>query len=134
MDSTAETLSELLLTPQPVDLIYHLENPVRQSWYDILTTLASKLGIPSAEFLPFDEWMDRVGAFAADKGSKDDRSAATMLAEFFKQDFQHMSGGNVILDTARARSISATLRGMDAVEAELVASYVDQWKRIGFLA
>lgn len=78
--------------------------------------------------------MDRVGASAADKGTKDDISAATMLADFFKQDFQHMSGGNVILDTARARAISPTLRGMDAVNGELVACYVDQWRRMGFLA
>jgi thioester reductase-like protein len=134
VDSAAEALSELLLTPHPVNSIYHLENPVRQSWHDVLTTLAYKLDISSTEFLPFDEWMDRVSDFAADKGTKEDRSAAMMLAEFFKHDFQHMSGGNVILDTARARAISHTLRGMDAVEGELVASYVDQWRKMGFLA
>lgn len=56
-----------------------------------------------------------------------------MLAEFFRQDFQHMSGGEVILGTDRAQSISATLRGMDAVTGDLVASYVDHWRRRGFL-
>ncbi|KAF7507856.1 hypothetical protein GJ744_010020 [Endocarpon pusillum] len=134
VDSAAEILTELLLVPHQVNLIYHLENPVRQSWHDILTTLASKLDISDAGLIPFDEWMNRVATSATGKGTKDDTSTAPMLADFFQQDFQHMSGGNVILDTARARAISPTLRGMKAVDGELVARYVDNWRRMGFLA
>lgn len=133
MDSAAETLTELLLAAAPVRLVYHLENPVRQSWHDVLAILTSKLGIPKAGFVPLDDWLKRVETFVTDKGSQEDISAATMLTDFFRQDFQHMSGGNVILDTMETRRISKTLGDMDAVEGDLIASYVDHWRKMRFL-
>lgn len=158
VDLAATSLSEILLTHHPLNLIYHLENPVRQSWHEILTTLASQLGI-SREFLPFDKWLDRVGAIAADTEDsgadgvdreahelsnnnkegpitpKDNSSFSPapphMLADFFRKDFLHMAGGDVIMDTAGARRISATLRDSDAVKADVVKRYVEGL-RVGF--
>lgn len=56
-----------------------------------------------------------------------------MLGDFFREDFQHMAGGDVIMDTAGARRVSATLRGSDTVKAEMVKRYVEGWKKIGLL-
>ncbi len=157
VDLAAASVSEILLTPHPLNLIYHLENPVRQSWHDMLTVLASQLDI-SREFVPFDKWLDRIGAIAADtkdcgadsksNGLNHDNSVGPpavegtsassqapphMLADFFRHDFQHMAGGDVIMDTAGARSVSPTLRNSDVVKANVVKRYVEEWRRMGIL-
>ena len=126
----------------------------------MLIILASRLDI-SREFLPIDKWLDRVGAIAADTehsgadgvdhkahelSNGSDTGPITikeisfstpaspqMLGDFFREDFQHMAGGDVIMDTAGARRVSATLRDSDTVKAEVVKRYVEGWKKIGLL-
>ena len=123
----------------------------------MLTVLASQLDI-SRECVPFDEWLDRIGAIVADSKDRgadsksngldhdnnvgppavEGTSASSqapphMLTDFFRHEFQHMAGGDVIMDTAGARSVSATLRNADVVKAEVVKGYVEGWRRMGFL-
>ena len=130
MDCAAETLSELLLTTHPTNIVYHLENPIRQSWRDVLTVLAAQMNIPNADLLPFDNWLEAVCAIT---DGVTDENPAKKLAEFFKMDFIHMACGNVILDTKRAREVSPTLRGMGTISNETIAAYVDHWRSVGFL-
>lgn len=130
VDCATETLSELLLTTVPTQLVYHLENPVRQSWHDVLTDFASQLNLPNTDLLPFDDWLQRVCTAAEDIDSE---NPAKKLADFFKSDFRHMACGNVILDTSNLRAISPTLRGVGAVDQATLGSYVDYWRSIGFL-
>lgn len=126
----------------------------------MLTILASQLDI-SREFLPIDKWLDQVCAIAAGTEhsgadgvdhkahglsngingelitikeiSLSTKASPHMLADFFREDFQHMAGGDVIMDTAGARRVSATLRAADTVKAEVVKKYVEGWKEIGLL-
>lgn len=130
MDCAAKALSELLLTTRSTDVVYHMENPIRQSWHDTLTFLATQLDLPSADLLPFSDWIERVCA-TSDKTA--DKNPAKKLARFFRADFQHMACGNVILGTERLTKISPTLQGMDTVSNETVANYVNYWRRVGFL-
>lgn len=110
-----------------MELVHHLENPIRQSWHDTLVILASKLNLT---LLPFNDWLEKV-CLLTDKSP--DQNPAKKLAGFFKTEFRHMACGNVILDTMRMRGFSETLRGMNMVGQETVVSYVDYWKSIGFL-
>ena len=131
MDFAAETLSELLLSNEPNKMVYHLENPVRQSWHDALSLVAPELGLPKAGFVPFNEWLDRVCA-APDEGS--DIVPAKKLEDFFRIDFEHMACGSIVLDTKNTRDVSTALRKLTHVGGELLLSYIRQWKLSGYLA
>ena len=124
-------MSEILLAKSPVNLVYHLENPVRQSWHDALVILALKLNISSDGLIPFDEWLEEV---CKAKESTPEENPANKLADFFEKDFQRMSNGEVILGTEGAREISPALQLLDVVSCETIAAYVDHWRKVGFLS
>ena len=123
----------------------------------MLSLLASQLDLPH-EFLTLNKWLDRVDATASDMrgvgadgkirglSTKNDAGLVAhhrnvspsqapphMLADFFRHDFQHMAGGDVIMDTAGARNISAVLRASDLIKAEVMKKYVEGWRRMGVL-
>ncbi|KAI0012724.1 hypothetical protein F4779DRAFT_530213 [Xylariaceae sp. FL0662B] len=126
VDTCAAAISDILLAAAPPDLVYHVENPVRQDWPSMLARIARELGFaPEAAFVDFDEWRALAVAAATDH--------VDLLMEFFADHFLHMATGGVILDTARARRASETLRRAGPVETEVVRSYVREWKRIGLL-
>ena len=128
IDNAALCLIDLLLSPGPMEMMYHVENPIRQSWHDTLDVFASKLNLPGSGYLPFDEWLKEV--FAVDS----ERNPVKNLADFFGQDFERMSSGSLILGTERARNASSTLRKSTAVSKETIQLYVDQWRAVGFLS
>ncbi len=130
MDSAAEVLSEILLSSGPAKLVYHLENPIRQSWHDALVAIAPKLNIPKAGFIPFDSWLDKVRAFHDDPN---DAAPAKKLADFFQIEFKHMACGSIILDTKHTRDISPTLRSSGEVNRELLQLYIHHWRSIGYV-
>ena len=43
-------------------MVYHLENPIRQSTLEIMAIVASGLGLQGQKLLPFAEWLDKVCA------------------------------------------------------------------------
>jgi len=73
------------------------------------------------------EWTEKV--IAAD----DEGNPAKVLGDFFRDDFEYMAGGSVILDTANARGVSNTLAKADMVSEADIGRCVDFWKREGFL-
>ncbi|KAL9031277.1 MAG: hypothetical protein Q9196_000684 [Gyalolechia fulgens] len=130
VDLAAATVAEIILCRDSDKKVYHLENPVRQSWVDVLQVMAASLNIPLTKFLPFDEWMDKICAVSAE----DDQTVPVKRLEtFFRTDFEHMACGNVILDTRNTREISPTLRRLASVGNETLASYVRYWKSVGYL-
>jgi thioester reductase-like protein len=146
VDRAAESLSELLLSrvKRSGTLIYHLENPIRQSAQGTLAVIASKLGIDGNQFLAMDEWVRQV-CEADDESERDSTGVTTRsgaegdpnpgkrLAQFFSEDFRRMSGGDVVMDTRQARNISGTLARSDVVNEDLIAAYIDHWCKIGFI-
>jgi hypothetical protein len=110
--------------------IYHVENPVRQPWREMIRVLADALDIPRGNIVAFDEWVGRVRRFP---GSVEMDNPAGSLVEFLDRHFVRMSCGGLVLDTARSREQSETLRSVEAVSDELVKKYICAWKEVGFL-
>ncbi|CEJ81468.1 hypothetical protein VHEMI01590 [[Torrubiella] hemipterigena] len=130
VDGVAGTAIDLLFTEAP-RAVYHIDNPQRQSWLDMIQMLAQELDIPKGKIVAFDEWVSLVRDGA--KGGADTRNPAAMLADFFDVEFLHMSTGTLILGTDEACRHSPTLAKMKPVSQEIVRLYVQQWKDRGFL-
>ncbi|KAH6623072.1 hypothetical protein F5144DRAFT_495138 [Chaetomium tenue] len=132
VDVAATTISDVLLSPQPLDLIYHVENPLRQDWYTVMSTIAEGLGFPpSSALVSFDEWVAKAEGSALVRASG--YASVAMLMDFFKHDFERMASGGVVLDTSKARQASLALRNVEIVEREEILNYVRNWRRSGFL-
>jgi hypothetical protein len=127
VDNAAQVISEIALSKDCSDMVFHLENPVRQSWHDLLTAFAENMGLQESSMVPFSTWLEEVCA------TSDDHNPAKKLAAFFRHDFERMSGGNVILGTDKARKASRTLRRMKALEADTIIRYLSYWKDSGLL-
>ncbi|KAL4940296.1 hypothetical protein BDV06DRAFT_230437 [Aspergillus oleicola] len=125
VNDAAKSIIEILLSHSPVNLVFHIENPVRQSWHDVLQSIASELGI--TQRLSYDQWLARVSS-ASDEGNP-----AKKLSNFFANDFVRMACGEVVLGTDSARGTSATLRKIDAVTEGTVRGYLKYWGAIGGL-
>ncbi|KIA75341.1 NRPS-like enzyme [Aspergillus ustus] len=126
VDLAAATINEILLSPAPLDLIYHLENPIRQPWHELLQFLSAELDI--SQSLPMDQWLDRVW-----NAPIENNNPAKKLYNFFANDFVRMACGEVVMGTENTRRVSATLRGMDAVLPKMVEGYVAYWRDVGML-
>jgi hypothetical protein len=126
----AATLGELLISDANRYPIYHIENPVRQSWREMIVVLADALNIQHTDIIPFAEWIGRVRRFP---GSMETDNPAGRLVEFLQNNFVRMSCGGLILDTAKSTEHSETLRHTQPVSPELVRKYVRSWKDVGFL-
>lgn len=102
--------------------VFHIENPIRQPWPEIIQYLSYRLQIPSQKPEPFDNWIRR--SVTSSKSS-----FITPLEEFFKNDFLNLSTGRVVLDTKQARNVSPTLRSCGGVSLELLDKYITSWKQ-----
>lgn len=129
-------MADLLLAPVPLNheaekaLVFHVENPIRQSWEDILDVIATHLSIPSTNRVPYKDWVEKVMAHS---DSEIEENPAKKMATFFQGDFEHMSGGQVIMGTDHSRACSDTLRVSRPVGDDLVTAYVKGWRNMRFL-
>ncbi|KAI1385804.1 putative polyketide synthase [Hypoxylon trugodes] len=130
VDAMAGTLADLLLMEDQPHPFYHIDNPVRQPWQEMLPVLAEGLGIPESRIIPFKDWIQLVRGFP---GSTELDNPAAMLVDFFDQDFERMSCGGVLLGTKKTLEHSATLRGVGPVGTDVVHKYIRAWKEDGFL-
>ena len=133
VDIVAAALGEILLdnangvaSTYP---IYHIENPSRQSYSDMIRVLANLLRIEHANIIPFYDWVQRVRDFEGPVKE----NPAKQVVEFFEEHFLRMSCGDLVLDTVKSRELSATLRATGVVMPELVGKYVEAWQRAGVL-
>ena len=113
-----------MLGSQPLELVYHLENPIRQSWPDMCTVIEHNLSLETVLRMPFKDWLDKVAT--SNETSQD-------LIDFFRNHFLHMSSGSLILDTTLARKASSTLRSTGSVDIRTIGLYLDHWRRTRFL-
>ncbi|KUI60245.1 Conidial yellow pigment biosynthesis polyketide synthase [Cytospora mali] len=126
VNDVACTLGELILSPGTKQPIYHIENPVRQSWPAMIRMLCEILDIPSQNVVPFDDWVSKV---RSSPGSTDKENPAARLVEFLSVHFVRMSCGDLILDTTKSKTDSLALRSTGPVNMELLA----YWKETGFI-
>ncbi|KAL9639049.1 MAG: hypothetical protein Q9164_001184 [Protoblastenia rupestris] len=130
VNDVAATLGDLLIADNSPYPIYHIDNPVRQPWRDMIPALADALDIPRRSVIPFDEWVKRVRNFP---GSVELDNPAAKLIEFLDGNFIRMSCGGLLLDTARSREHSKTLANVGPVSEDVARRYIQAWKEMGFL-
>ena len=138
-DDIAGTLIDIIMQPDGVSLypIYHIENPIRQPWGQVIDVLAKELGVLSdaTGIIPFEQWVQRVRDWPAAKdNSPEGCNPAHLLVDFLDANFIRMSCGGLLLGTAKAREHSPTLAKLGPVSEELIRKFVDAWKDMGFLS
>ncbi|KAL9606067.1 MAG: hypothetical protein Q9179_000747 [Wetmoreana sp. 5 TL-2023] len=165
LDIAAASLLEILFQPHtpPTSPVYHLENPVRQSWPDMLAALSrilSRSPFPtpssspstssaSSSPPPSSSKTDHATTTAKDalplipftawlqkvRAEPDlDRNPAGRLIGFLEESFMQLGTGALVLDTKEARGVSRTLREVGAVVDEaLLQRYIDFWKADGVM-
>ncbi|KAK0658319.1 hypothetical protein QBC41DRAFT_385820 [Cercophora samala] len=127
VDATAAAVVEILFNNNPLQLVYHLENPVRQSWQETIRLLANELEFTPAQVVPFEQWLEGV------MSAPDQDNPAKKLSQFFQNEFGKMSCGGIILDTAVARRDSPTLKRMGTIDPDQVRLYIQYWRNCGVL-
>uniref|UniRef100_A0A0B7KIC6 Uncharacterized protein n=1 Tax=Bionectria ochroleuca TaxID=29856 RepID=A0A0B7KIC6_BIOOC len=131
LEDASASLAELLLREDPeCHRIYHVDNPSRRTWEDMLPVLTETLGVPSRGVIPLREWLKRVQAYP---GENPWDNPAAKAMDFFDHKFEHMSCGGVTMSTDHAREHSSTLRAVQPVSDGLVRKYIQGWKDSGFL-
>lgn len=130
VNDVAAILGDLLLSNTDPYPIYHVENPQRQPWGEMIAVLADALGIPRANIIPFQDWLNRVRHFS---GSVEANNPARNVIDFFDEHFIRMACGGLILDTSNTSEHSKALASVGPVSADLVRKYVLAWKQVGLL-
>ncbi|KAL3429448.1 hypothetical protein BDV09DRAFT_200600 [Aspergillus tetrazonus] len=109
--------------------VYHVDNPVGQSWKEMVTVLAASLDIPSHGIVPFRKWIQGVRQSSLPPA----QNPASMGLGFLESHFERMACGGIVLDTQHSKEHSETMAAQGPVSAEVVRSYVSSWKAMGFL-
>ncbi|KAL9084716.1 MAG: hypothetical protein Q9165_007964, partial [Trypethelium subeluteriae] len=109
--------------------VYHIDNPVGQPWKEMNPVLADALDIPPDRIVPFRVWVDMVRR--SPLPAETDNPAARLI-DFLDDNFERMSCGGLILDTAKAKEHSGTMAELGPVEAEVARRYVAAWKKMGY--
>lgn len=138
VDEVAASLAELILLSPKLGKydaghrcdVYHIENPRRQDWQQMIRWLAKALDVH--QVVPLEEWLKRVREPSPTAGAEEANPAAR-LAEFLEKHFVRMSCGQLVLSTEKAQSVSPALRDVPTVDEVLVSKYVQAWKQVGFL-
>ncbi|KAI0542546.1 putative polyketide synthase, partial [Xylaria digitata] len=134
VDDIAGTLVDILLQPDDIQLhpIYHIENPVRQPWDQMIATLARSLNITAV--LPFDDWVRRVREWPVKADNVGNgANPAYLLSDFLDDNFTRMSCGGLLMSTVKAREHSPTLARVGPVSEDTTRLFISKWRAIGFL-
>ncbi|KAJ5930368.1 hypothetical protein N7466_005861 [Penicillium verhagenii] len=135
VDTVASTLVDLVslpLTETPYP-IYHIDNPIRQAWKEMILTLASMLSIPSNDIVPFGDWVQRVKDYPRQVEGPEGENPAILLIDFVDANFLRMSCGGLLLETKKAREHSHTLATLGPVSDKVTNLFIQSWKELGFL-
>ncbi|KAG0646230.1 polyketide synthase [Hyphodiscus hymeniophilus] len=130
VDDVAGTLVDLVNADNPYP-IYHIDNPVRQEWKDMIPIIAEALEIPITNAMPFEEWVEQVRNFPM---LNEDDNPAMKLIDFLDGNFTRMSCGGLLLETSKSREHSATLRAVTPVSQEVAKRFFQTWKDMRFLS
>ncbi|KIK56246.1 hypothetical protein GYMLUDRAFT_76195 [Collybiopsis luxurians FD-317 M1] len=130
VNRTASVVIELLFS-KGFRPIYHLENPSRQSWVNVLERLASIIGSKDAPLpnVPFKEWLDRAHTLGEDPSY----NFALKVMPFLEKDFIRMASGTIVLGMTGSKSDSPTLLKSTSVDEKHLQEYVSHWKQCKFL-
>ncbi|WYZ36247.1 hypothetical protein EsH8_XI_000130 [Colletotrichum jinshuiense] len=126
VDQSAAAMAELLYVgsetaaPEPYSPVYHIDNPVGQSWKDMSPVLADALGVPPEGIVPFRDWLRRVSRSPLSERE----NPAARIIDFLDRNFKRMSCGGLILDTTKAQEHSKTMAGLGPVSSKVARGYI----------
>lgn len=123
VDDAAKIICDVALSPHHDAHVYHVENPIRQSWADITPIILQCLGLRQEQVIDYNQWISLIK-----DADLSHATAASPLLDFFENDFLHMACGGVILDTSEARKKSAALSQMLEIPESMMSRYVESWK------
>ena len=134
VDLSAAVMADLILNPNASHPVYHVDNPIGQPWKDMNRVLARALGIPdSTNIIPFKDWVRRVRASPL-VPETENPAARPGMPDWLETNFERMACGGLILGTERAQEHSGTMaKDVGPVSAEVVAKFLDYWRKVGFL-
>ncbi|PLN86966.1 hypothetical protein BDW42DRAFT_189877 [Aspergillus taichungensis] len=117
VDIAAAVVAQITLSSSPCRY-YHVENPIRQPWSDLLVMLRAELGLST---VPYEDWIMR----ATQAGE------LAHLERFYRHDFLSLAGGEIRLQTVAAREASRALRSCGGVGVDVVKKYLQSWRDQG---
>ncbi|KAJ6199961.1 hypothetical protein J3E72DRAFT_186462 [Bipolaris maydis] len=125
VNDIAGALSDLVLADNSPYPIYHIENPVGQSWTDMTKIIAEALHIDN--IIAFEDWLEKV------KNAPPKDNPASTLLDFLDDNFLRMSCGGLVLDCKKTLEHSPILAACGPVSSIVAQKYIQIWKEIGFL-
>ncbi|KXT16740.1 hypothetical protein AC579_5235 [Pseudocercospora musae] len=112
VDDVASALLDILLASASPWPVYHIENPVRQPWSDMIGLLAQELGVPPEGIVPYEQWIETIRACDAPLSE----NPAKQIPEFWQKHFLRMSTGPLVLSTIKSCEHSEAMRDARPVE------------------
>ncbi|KAL7626107.1 hypothetical protein AAE478_002877 [Parahypoxylon ruwenzoriense] len=136
VDEVAGTLVDLVFLSEDKTHypIYHVDNPVRQPWKEMIPVLADALNVSSQDVIPFQEWVQRVRDHPRQVEGPEGENPAFLLIDFLDDNFLRMSCGGLLLDTIKVREHSKTLANAGPVSDRVTRLFIQSWKDTGFLS
>ena len=134
VDLSAAVMVDLVLNSNASHPVYHVDNPVGQPWKEMNRVLARALGISdSTNIIPFKDWVRRVRVSPL-VPETENPAARPGMPDWLETNFERMACGGLILGTERAQEHSSTMaKNVGPVSAEVVAKFLDYWRKAGFL-
>ncbi|KAI2615230.1 hypothetical protein GGR54DRAFT_650524 [Hypoxylon sp. NC1633] len=136
VDEVACTLIDLIFLAEDKTHypIYHVDNPVRQPWKEMIPILADALDISPQGIIPFRDWVQRVRDHPRQVEGPEGENPAILLIDFLDDNFLRMSCGGLLLDTIKVREHSETLANAGPVSENVARQFIQSWKDVGFLS
>ena len=131
---SAGIMVDLVLNSNTSYPVYHVDNPVGQPWKDMNQALARALTIPeSNNVISFRDWIRRVRASPL-VPETENPAARPGMPGWLETNIEKMACGGLVLDTERAQEHRSTMANdVGSVNAELVAKFLNYWRKVGFL-
>ena len=132
---SAKAFTEMRHSREP---FLHLVHPRPVPWRSLVAPVAERLGVP---LVGYDEWLAKLASSVA-AGSAEEVEAmaanpALRLLPFFQVQNRTAADrepmGLVILSTEKATEVSGTLAALPELDAARAVSWVEAWKKAGFL-
>jgi thioester reductase-like protein/acyl-CoA synthetase (AMP-forming)/AMP-acid ligase II len=107
--------------------VYHVINPRTVSWRDLVPTIQAFYSTPSSHIaaVPFSKWLAELRKVRVDDREEVARKPAVKLLDFYEG--LEMGEGLPRMETRRTEGVSGCLRGMRAVDREVVGNWLAQW-------
>ncbi|KAI0382686.1 hypothetical protein F5Y04DRAFT_287742 [Hypomontagnella monticulosa] len=136
VDEVASTLVDLLFLSEDQTHypIYHIDNPIRQAWNEMIPILANALEIDPQGVIPFRDWVQLVRDHPRQVEGPEGENPAFLLIDFLDDNFLRMSCGGLLLDTVKVREHSKTLANVGPVNERVAKQFIQSWKDRGFLS